>query len=215
MMDAIQFESEKRYFRYALGLALFTILYNLGEGILASLLGYQDESLALMGFGADSFIEVISGLGIIYMVLRIQQKPASPKSRFERRALQITGLAFYTLVAVLIITSIINIVTGHKPHTTIWGVVISLISIVIMLVLVYLKRNVGRRLASEPIVADAQCTLVCVYMSIILLISSGLYELFNLGYIDSIGTLGLAFFAFREGRECFQKANSEKYCNCD
>ena len=56
---------------------------------------------------------------------------------------------------------------------------------------------------------------VCVYMSIILLISSGIYELTSFAYIDSIGTLGLSYFAFKEGKECFEKANSDKYCSCD
>lgn len=83
-----------------------------------------------------------------------------------------------------------------------------------MWVLVFWKKKVGRSLDSEPILADANCTLVCVYMSVILLVSSGIYELFTIPYIDSLGTLGLAYFAFKEGRECFEKANSDKYCGC-
>ncbi|KAA3625018.1 MAG: hypothetical protein DWP94_02000, partial [Flavobacterium sp.] len=83
------------------------------------------------------------------------------------------------------------------------------------LLLVLWKKRVGKRLDSDPIIADANCTLVCVYMSVILLISSGIFELTGLAYIDSIGTLGLAYFAFKEGKECFEKANSDKYCSCD
>ena len=101
------------------------------------------------------------------------------------------------------------------PITTFWGVIISTISILVMWFLVVGKRKVGNKLNSEPILADANCTMVCVYMSVILLISSGIYELTGIGYIDSIGTLGLAYFAFTEGRECFVKANSDKYCECD
>ena len=84
-----------------------------------------------------------------------------------------------------------------------------------MWLLVYGKRKVGKKLDSEPILADANCTMVCIYMSIILLVSSGIYELLSIPYIDSIGTLGLSYFAFKEGKECFEKANSEKYCSCD
>ena len=206
---------ELRLYKTALALAIFTIFYNLLEGFIATYLGFEDESLALMGFGADSFIEVISGIGISYMVIRITSRPESPRSLFERRALMVTGVAFYALVALLVATALFNIYSGHQPLTTFWGVIISVISIVVMLGLVAWKKNIGRKLNSAPVIADANCTLVCVYMSIILLLSSGLYELFGLVYIDSIGTLGLAFFAFREGRECFQKANSEKYCGCD
>jgi divalent metal cation (Fe/Co/Zn/Cd) transporter len=207
-------ETSKLY-KIAFLLAVFTILYNLAEGIISTYLGYEDESLALFGFGIDSFIEVISGVGIAHMVLRIQKNPMSNRDEFERTALKITGLAFYALVLGLVITSLYNLWIGHKPVTTFWGVVISLISILIMWVLVIGKRKVGNQLNSAPILADANCTLVCIYMSVILLVSSGIYELFEIPYIDSIGTLGLAYFAFQEGRECFEKARYNKNCSCD
>lgn len=205
----------KKLYKIAFGLAIFTIVYNIIEGLVSTYLGFEDESLTLFGFGSDSFIEVISGIGIAHMIIRIQQYPNGNRDNFERTALRITGVAFYILVISLLITSIYNIWIGHKPITTFYGLVISVISIIVMWVLVTWKRNVGNQLKSEPILADANCTMVCIYMSIILLISSGIYELTNLPYIDSIGSLGLAYFSFKEGRECFEKANSEKYCCCD
>lgn len=207
-------EKEKLY-KVAFGLAVFTILYNIAEGLIATYLGFEDESLALFGFGSDSFIEVISGIGIAHMIIRIRKNPDSKRDDFERTALKITGVAFYILVVALVVTSIYNIYTAHKPLTTVWGIVISIISILIMWILVVWKRKVGTQLNSAPILADANCTLVCVYMSIILLVSSGLYELFGIPYIDSLGTLALAYFAFKEGKECFEKANSDVYCSCD
>lgn len=213
-MDRIH-PGHRKLYDTALGLALFTIFYNLAEGLLSTYLGLEDESLALFGFGADSFIEVISGLGIAHMVIRIRRRPESSRDPFERRALQITGFAFYALVVTLVATSLYHIWIGHKPVTTVFGVVISMVSIGVMWGLVAWKRSVGRMLDSQPILADANCTLVCVYMSVILLVSSGIYELTGIGYADSIGTLGLAYFAFKEGKECFEKANSEKYCACD
>ncbi|AWW29164.1 hypothetical protein DN752_02855 [Echinicola strongylocentroti] len=206
---------DKKLYNVAFGLAVFTIVYNLAEGLLATYLGFEGESLALFGFGTDSFIEVISGLGIGHMVTRIQRHPGSKRDEFERTALRITGFAFYILVAGLVISSFYNIWTGHQPITTFWGVVISGVSILVMWALVLWKRRVGKQLQSDPILADANCTLVCVYMSVILLVSSGLYEWLGIPYVDSIGTLGLAYFAFNEGRECFQKANSDRYCGCD
>ncbi|KAB5488761.1 MULTISPECIES: cation transporter [Flagellimonas] len=207
-------EKQQQLYRTAFGLALFTIFYNVVEGIVSTYLGFEDESLALFGFGTDSFIEVISGLGIAHMILRIRKNPESNRDNFERTALRITGTAFYLLVAGLVATSLYNIWIGHRPLTTFWGVVISLISILIMWILVWWKRKVGNQLNSTPILADANCTLVCVYMSIILLISSGVYQLFSIPYMDSLGTLGLAYFAFKEGKECFEKANSDKQCCC-
>lgn len=207
-------EKQQQLYKTAFGLALFTIFYNVVEGIVSTYLGFEDESLALFGFGTDSFIEVISGLGIAHMILRIRKNPESNRDNFERTALRITGTAFYLLVMGLVATSLYNIWIGHRPLTTFWGVVISLISILIMWILVWWKRKVGNQLHSAPILADANCTLVCVYMSIILLISSGIYELFSIPYIDSLGTLGLAYFAFKEGKECFEKAKSDKHCCC-
>ncbi|HUZ60910.1 MAG TPA: cation transporter [Hanamia sp.] len=174
-------------------------------------MGYEDGSLALFGFGADSFIEVISGLGIVHMIIRIQ-KNNSNRDNFEKTALKITGFSFYFLVTGLIITSIYNIWTGHNPTTTFIGVIISIISIVVMSALMLLKRKVGNKLNSEAILADAACTKVCIYMSIILLVSSGIYELTHFPYIDSMGTLGLSYFAFKEGRECFEKAKNDQHC---
>lgn len=205
----------KKLFNLALALAFFTIIYNLAEGIISTYLGYEDESLALFGFGTDSFIEVLSGIGIAHMILRIKRNPDSNRDSFERTALRITGTAFYILVAGLVTTGIYNIITGHNPVTTFWGIVISIISILVMWLLVAGKRKVGNSLNSAPILADANCTLVCIYMSVILLVSSGLYETAGIPYIDSIGALGLSYFAFNEGRECFEKARSNNHCACD
>ncbi|MBF9254307.1 cation transporter [Pontibacter sp. 172403-2] len=214
-METVLATDNKKLYNVAFGLAVFTILYNIAEGLISTYLGFEDESLALFGFGLDSFIEVISGLGIAHMILRIQNHPNSKRNNFERTALKITGIAFYILVVGLVVTSIYNIWTGHKPLTTFWGVVISIISILIMWILFAWKRKVGKQLNSAPILADANCTLVCVYMSVILLASSGIYEAFGIPYIDSIGTLGLSYFAFKEGKECFEKANGDKHCCCD
>ncbi len=214
-MANIRISDTDRLFNTALGLAVFTIFYNVVEGLISTYLGFEDESLALFGFGTDSFIEVISGLGIAHMIIRIRKNPNSKRDDFERTALRVTGIAFYILVAGLVVTSLYNLWTGHKPITTFWGVIISLISILVMWILVAWKRKVGNELNSAPILADANCTLVCLYMSVILLLSSGIYELFEIGYIDSIGTLGLAYFAFNEGRECFEKARSDIHCSCD
>ncbi len=209
----IQIEQQK-LFNTAFILAVFTIIYNIAEGFIATYLGYEDESLALFGFGSDSFIEVISGIGIAVMVLRIKTHPDSQRNKFEKTALKVTGTAFYLLVVALTLTGIYNIYYNHQPQTTFWGVVISLVSIAIMWGTIIWKSKIGKALDSEAILADTECAKVCIYMSVVLLISSLFYEFVNLPYIDSIGTLGLAFLSFREGKECFEKASSEKYCNC-
>lgn len=214
-MSASNIAREKKLYGIALALAVFTILYNFAEGSIATWFGYEDETLTLFGFGVDSFIEMISGIGIMHMVLRIRNNPTVNRDSFERTALRITGTAFYLLVIGLVAGAALAIYLGKKPETTFWGVIISTISIIVMLGLIYGKRYTGNRLKSEAILADANCTLVCVYMSVILLVSSGLYELTGLPYIDAAGTLGLAWFSYKEGKECFEKAASDAYCGCD
>lgn len=204
---------ETKLYDRAYQLSLFTIFYNLVEGVVSMLMGYQDETLALFGFGVDSFIEVISGIGIAVMIGRIRQNPTSNKTVFEVKALKVTGTAFYLLSLGLLAGIIVNIVTGHKPETTLWGAVISLISILVMVWLVNAKRKVGKDLGSEPILADANCTKVCVYMSIVLLVSSLLYELTSFAYADVIGAAGLVYFSYSEGKEAFEKAKG-KSCSC-
>lgn len=195
-----------RYWDYATWLAALTIAYNLVEGLISIAFGLSDETLALFGFGVDSFIEVMSGVGIFTMVARIRREPETPRSAFERTALRITGTSFYLLAAGLAVTAVYNLASGHVPETTLPGVVIALVSIAAMWALVAAKRAVGRALDSAPILADANCTLVCLYMSLVLLASSLVFELTGLGFVDSLGALGLIYFSVNEGREAFEKA---------
>ncbi|MBI5471885.1 MAG: cation transporter [Ignavibacteriae bacterium] len=205
---------QRRLYSIAFALSIFTIVYNIGEGLVSTYFGYEDETLALFGFGVDSFIEALSGFGIAHMIIRIRQNQNTVRDDFERTALKVTGYSFYLLVAGLLISAIINIITNHQPETTFWGIVISIVSIAVMYALMYGKLHVGRRLNSQPIIADAGCTRVCIYMSLVLLASSGVYELFHVPHVDTVATFGLAYFSFKEGKECFEKAANENAC-CD
>ncbi len=177
--------------------------------------GASDETLALLGFGVDSFVEVISGIGVLHMVIRMQHSKAETYDKFERQALRITGTAFYLLTAGLIIGSVINIVLGIKPETTVAGIIISSISLSTMYFLMKVKLNIGHKLNSSAIIADANCTKTCFYLSFILLGSSLLYHFFGIAWFDIIGSLGIAWFAFTEGREAFEKSKAEKMgCSC-
>jgi len=213
-MTVLSQTSANKYWQSALWLALFTVFYNFAEGLISIYFGFEDETLTLFGFGVDSFIEVLSGIGILAMVLRIRQHPDTPRSQFEQTALRITGASFYLLAAGLDATSIYNLFTAHKPTTTLPGFIISVVSIAVMWALVSAKRKVGHALNSSPILADANCTMVCIYMSIVLLASSLIYQFTGFGFIDSLGALGLIYFSFSEGKEAFEKAAGMDDC-CD
>ena len=206
-------DSEQKLYKDAWLLSLFTIFYNAIEGLVSMFFGYEDETLALFGFGVDSFIEVLSGIGIAVMIQRIKNNPQSDKSDFEKTALKITGTAFYLLSMGLLAGIVLNLLNGHKPEATLSGVVISTLSILIMIWLMNAKKAVGKKLNSKPIVADGNCTKVCVYMSVVLLASSLIYEMTGFAYADVIGAAGLIYFSFTEGREAFEKAKNQE-CSC-
>ncbi len=202
----------------ALILAMATIGYNVAEGLVSVSFGISDDTLALLGFGVDSFVEVLSGLGILHLVYRMKKNGINnitSRDKFERQALKITGVSFYLLAIGLVAGSLISLITKTTPETTRVGILIAILSILTMYILMTWKMKIGKQLNSDAIIADANCTKTCFYLSFILLVSSGLYELFEIQWFDVAGSLGIAWFAFSEGREAFGKAKaSELSCHC-
>ena len=194
-------------------LALLTIGYNIVEGSVSMALGAADDTLALFGFGADSFIEVISAVGVWHMIRRIRKNDGESLDSFEQRALRITGGAFYALAAGLVLTAVINLLQQHRPETTIWGIIISVASISFMWLLIHYKTRVGNALNSPAILADAACSRACVYLSLVLLVGSVGYEMTGIGSLDSLGAILIAWLAWKEGREAFGKAKGLS-CSC-
>jgi divalent metal cation (Fe/Co/Zn/Cd) transporter len=212
--------SKEKLVQTAWLLAVITIVYNVAEGLVSVFFGVSDETLALLGFGVDSFVEVLSGIGILHMIYRMKKAGIDnvvARDRFERQSLKVTGAAFYILAAGLVTGAVINIINGTKPETTLAGIIISALSILSMYFLMSWKLKTGKVLNSDAIIADANCTKTCFYLSFILLASSGLYELFEITWFDIAGSVGIAWVAFSEGREAFEKARSEMLgysCHC-
>jgi divalent metal cation (Fe/Co/Zn/Cd) transporter len=202
------------FYKWASSLALITIIYNLLEGCVSVVLGLQDGTVALFGFGLDSYVEVVSGIGIWHMVRQMKQSDPVTHDSFQRRALQITGGAFYVLAVGLVATSALNIYKGSKPETTFWGIVVSVISILSMWLLIHYKVKIGKQYNSPALIADANCSKACMYLSIVLLVSSVGYEVTRIGAIDSVGAIGIALFSYREGREAFEKSKGDLTCSC-
>lgn len=207
-MDSQVIINDQKYIKIALWLSAFTILANLIEGGFSTFFGAQDETLALFGFGIDSFVEVISAVGITLMLVRIFRNPNSSRSSFEGLALKITGAGFYLLTAGLVVSSALSLISRQRPSTTLGGIIISLISLSVMIFLYRAKMKTGRQLKSAAIIADANCTKTCIYMSVVLLVSSLTFTLTRFALLDVLGALGIAWFAFSEGRESFEKAKA-------
>lgn len=216
-METIHFAIRKdsaELYRLAYILAVITIVYNIAEGVVSVTFGLEDETMALFGFGLDSFVEVISGVGIWHMIRRIRNNRANENpDHFEQQALRITGTSFYLLTAGLVMVAVMNLVQGHRPETTVWGIIVSAVSIITMWLLIRYKLKAGRGLNSDAIIADANCTKTCLYLSFVLLIASIGYEFTGIGSLDSIGAIIIAWFSFKEGREAFGKA-AGKMCSC-
>jgi divalent metal cation (Fe/Co/Zn/Cd) transporter len=204
------------WLQIAFALSLVTIFYNIAEGLISVIFGAEDKTLALLGFGIDSFVEVVSGIGVAHMIFRMRRTTVDAHDKFERQALRITGTAFYILTAGLLSGVILALYFKTVPKTTLAGIIIAGISICTMYFLMYYKRKAGLILKSDAIISDAQCTRTCLYLSVILLFSSLLYEWLHISYVDLAGSLGIAWFAFSEGREAFEKARQNALtCECE
>ena len=123
------------------------------------------------------------------------------------------GHAFYLLAVGLAVTAAVNVYQGHRPSTTVWGIIVGAVSIASMWLLIHYKVKVGRALGSDAILADTSCTRTCLRLSFVLLAASIGYELTGIGYMDSAGTLVIAWMSLGEGREAFGKAKGLA-CSC-
>jgi divalent metal cation (Fe/Co/Zn/Cd) transporter len=172
-----------------------SVAYNVVEGIVAIASGTVAGSSALISFGLDSAVEVASGLVILW-----QFRHRLPESR-ERRAQQLIAIAFFALAAYVVYDSLVTLVTGEHVRVSIVGIVLAVASLAIMPVLSWAKRRTGRELNSGAVVADSVQTLLCTYLSAILLVGLLGNALFGWWWLDPIAALVIAAIAVREGIE--------------
>ena len=147
------------------------------------------------------------------MLRRIKANGNETRDEFEQRALRITGGAFYVLTLGLILTAALNLYQSHRPETTVWGIIVAVVSISFMWVLIRKKTTVGKALNSPAILADAACSRACLYLSVVLMMASVGYEVTGIGSLDAIGAVLIAWLTFREGQESFAKARGMN-CSC-
>ena len=185
----------------ALNLSYFTVGYNIIEGIISILAASLSGSIALLGFGLDSFIESFSGL---IMIWRFKKK-RMPKEeeKIEKRAVRLVGYSFFILAFYVAFESIKKLYQFEAPNPSILGIIIAILSIIIMPVLSRMKYQTGKLLKSRSLIADSKETLACVALSIALLIGLGLNYFLGLWQADPVIGLVIAVFLIREGYESF------------
>jgi len=203
------------WIRYAKLLAGFTILYNLVEGLVAMGFGLSDDSVALFGFGADSFIEVFSALLVLWRLRGGDGREALAR---ERKATKGIGTLFLTLAAGIAGGSLLQLAGRRHPETTLPGLVIAALSLGFMVFLWQMKRAAAAALDSRALEGDAACSLACVQLSAILFAGSLLFLLRPaLWWVDAAAALALALFIAREGWTMRQAAAREDFdggCGC-
>ena len=190
-----------RFAQIATRLAWLTVAWNVVEGVVALLAGRSAGSSALIGFGLDSMIEVSSALVVLW-----QLRSSVPEER-EQQALKLIALSFFALGAWVTFSSVSTLVTQSEPDTSVVGIVLAIVSLVVMPALALAKRRVGRAMSSATVVADSAQTWLCTSLSAVLLI--GLVANASLGWwwADPVAGLVIAVVAIREGREAWRGKN--------
>jgi divalent metal cation (Fe/Co/Zn/Cd) transporter len=176
-----------------------TLGYNSLEGLLSVGAGLFTGSVALIGFGVDSFIEVTASLAAIWRLG--VDADARRREVAERRALRIIGLCFLALAGYIAVDATRSLIGRATPDASVLGIAIAAVSLVVMPVLARAKRQVAKALASRAIRAEARQTDICMYLSAILLGGLGLNALFGWWWADPIAALVMVPFIVWEGRE--------------
>ena len=179
-------------------LAGASVTYNVLEAIIAVTAGVAAGSVALIGFGLDSVVEVSSGLIILW-----QFRHRLPESR-ERQALRLMALSFFALAAYVAVESLRALLFGGDPDASPVGIGLAIASLIIMPFLSWAQRRTGRALGSGAVVADSTQTLLCTYLSAVLLAGLVLNATLGWGWADPIAGLVIAAVAVREGAEAWR-----------
>ena len=172
--------------------------YNLVEAVIAITAGLVAGSVALVGFGLDSVVEVSSGLIILW-----QFRHALPEAR-ERRALRLMAVSFFALAAYVAFESVRTLVTGHDPESSPVGIGLAVVSLMVMPFLSWAQRRTGRALGSHAVVADSTQTLLCTYLSGVLLVGLVMNATLGWSWADPLAGLVIAAVAVNEGREAWR-----------
>ena len=191
-------QDRARLGRRAQLLAAASVSYNAIEAIVAITAGATASSIALVGFGLDSLVEMSSGLIILW-----QFRHRMPETR-ERTALRAIAVSFFALAAYVTVESVRSLLTGQGGETSRVGIIVAAVSLVVMPALSWAQRRTGRQLGSATVVADSKQTLLCTYLSAVLLIGLLLNATLGWWWADPLVGLVIAALAIREGRDAWR-----------
>lgn len=193
-----------RLFKKALFLEYFTIGYNLLEAFASILFGSMAGSIALIGFGLDSIVESLSGMVLVWRLRQHGKITVEQEAKIEKRAQMFVAITFFLLAAYVLYESVGKLITHEKPETSLPGIIIAIISIIVMPILMVEKYHIGKQIGSKALVADSKETLACAFLSLALLIGLGSHYLFGFWQADPMVGLIIVIFLTKEGIENWQ-----------
>lgn len=176
----------------------FTIVYNVIEAVVAIAAGSAASSAALIGFGLDSSIEVLSAAAVAWQFTRRDPE------RWEKPTLRVIAVAFFALAVYVTASSALSLLGGDRPEHSTVGLVLTALSVVIMPLVSFAERRAGVEIGAATAVADSKQTLICTYLSAAVLIGLALNSLFGWWWADAVAGLVIAIFAVREGLEAWK-----------
>lgn len=202
--------SQERLHRRGVRLEVFTITWNVVEAVVAIGAGLLAGSVALVGFGVDSGIEVISAVALLWRLLWAgPNASAGEHGAAEKRALYLVAATLFLLSAYIAYEAVVALLAHEGPDSSTVGLVLAAISLLIMPALAFFKQRTGREMGSEALKADAAETWVCSYLSLALLAGVGLYAAFGWWWADPVGALAMLPVILWQGWETLGEAREE------
>ncbi|MHC4181935.1 MAG: cation diffusion facilitator family transporter [Planctomycetota bacterium] len=195
----------------ALSLSYFTVGYNVLEGIVSIIAGLSAGSIALVGFGLDSFVESLSGSVMIWRFRKHGKMTEEEEERVEAKAIRLIAYAFFILGSYILYESVKKLCLHEIPHPSLLGIIIAIVSMIVMPVLFYIKYQTGKTINSKSLMADSKQTLACAFLSIALLIGLGTNYLYGLWWADPVVGMIIVIFLIKEGYTALKEG---KVCSC-
>jgi divalent metal cation (Fe/Co/Zn/Cd) transporter len=192
-------------------LAWATIAWNAVEGVVGIVSGVAAGSVALVGFGVDSYVEVFAGAVVLWRLSK-EDLGRQVSAQAEQRAVRLIAVTFFVLAAGIGVESVRRLITAERPEESAVGLALAVVSLVVMPLLARAKRQVGRRLGSRALEADATETDLCVWLSGILLAGLGLNAAFGWWWADPVAALAIVAIAAREGWEHWHAEHLDDCC---
>lgn len=196
----------ERLYKKGLRLEYFTVGYNIAEAVVSIVFGTIAGSIALIGFGLDSIVESLSGFVLIWRLRQHGKISEAEEKKVEKKAMKFVALTFFLLGAYVLFQSLKKLIRSEAPDSSLPGIIIAIVSLIIMPILTWQKFITGKQIESSALIADSKETLACAFLSLALLIGLGSNYLFGFWRADPIVGLIIVVFLLREGIEGWKES---------